>query len=207
MKERPILFSGPMVRAILDGRKTMTRRVVDLNYAQYDTDGVLGYEDAHGDHHNTIDLYKYGRPGDRLWVRETWKTFEREDDGFDGILYRADGAFRPIDNTPDAADAWVEANHGHHKHDHWRPSIFMRRWMSRITLDVLDVRVERLQQMDHADATAEGVTALEGYHDDGSGTPRGKFRVLWDSINGKRKGCAWADNPWVWVVAFRRVAP
>lgn len=228
MKLRPILFSAPMVRAILDGRKTVTRRIVKS--APSDAGGVEEQIAAP----SCIDMAPgtpfwrwlvsggvsagfrspYGVPGDRLWVRETWRTQELAG-GLDGIRYAADDAFRPIDNTTEAAEAWVTA---HDKRDRWRPSIFMRLWMSRITLEVTDVRVERLHAITEEDAEREGVERFRFYEpgDDlgdeinghGYAPPLcsylGAFEELWDAINGKRT--PWADNPWVWRVAFRRVA-
>ncbi len=195
-----MLFSGPMVRAILDGRKTMTRRVVK----QRDLDAMEGKMLADYEAHNWCT---YGRIGDRLWVRETWRP-AYDADLFCCVEYRADAAkikppmgaltedqgHRFADDCPDDSGL----------HMHWRPSIFMPRWASRITLEVTAVRVERVQDITTEDATAEGVCEFNDCH-----APMlhvSLFGELWDSINGKRKGCAWADNPWVWVVSFRRVA-
>lgn len=178
MRERPILFSGPMVRALLDGRKTQTRRVVKpqpvdpFDGAQLRT-AVSAYALA--------GPCPYGEPGDRLWVRETWAKAGEQGDR---VEYRADTA------DPKAGK--------------WRPSIFMPSWASRITLEVESVRVERLQDISEADARAEGVTPAPF-------TKAGRaahlvhveaFESLWGSINGPD---SWAANPWVWVVAFRRV--
>lgn len=175
MSEKPIIFSGAMVKAILDGRKHMTRRVmrpqplITFNYP-----------------------YEVGM---RLWVRETWYCDTAGDKG--RCIYRAD-----VDS-----EAIAEPHC-------WRPSIFMPRWASRITLEVTGVRAERLQNITEGDARAEGITdggCLNcGNHEPcGCGNPipdaRDAFIWLWDSINGKRPGCAWADNPFVWVIAFRRV--
>jgi hypothetical protein len=198
MKERPMLFSGPMVRAILDGRKTMTRRVVDLDYAQYDTDGVLGYEDAYGDHHNTIDLYKYGRPGDRLWVRETWATPASYDQMKPSDLGRTCPIYYHADKSHGQWTRWEDEDQERGK---LRPSIFLPRWASRITLELTAVRIDRVRAITWQDCIAEGAT-----HEAAIKDPCDNFRDLWDSINGKRPGCAWADKPWVWVISFRRVA-
>jgi hypothetical protein len=182
VKERPILFSGPMVRAILDGGKTMTRRVVK----QRDLDAMEGKMLADYEAHNWCT---YGRIGDRLWVRETWNRSEAVRPTIvEPIIYRADLA---VDGGP----KWSAR---------WRSPIHMPRWASRITLEVTAVRVERVQDITTEDATAEGVCEFNDCH-----APMlhvSLFGELWDSINGKRKGCAWADNPWVWVVSFRRVA-
>lgn len=217
MKERPILFGGPLVRAILEGRKTQTRRVVR------DTDH---WSCLTGDcpHDRQSDCNKfmaancpYGVPGDTLWVRETWRA-EELPDGLDGVRYAADGAFVPIANTVEAADAWTEA-YANGKHgERWRPSIFMPRWASRLTLLVKSVRVERLQDITNEDARAEGIPCGdEAWHSvDGvaqfrdrfgwywngmrHNAPKFAFRAGWDTINGKR--APWASNPWVWAVEF-----
>lgn len=144
------------------------------------------------------NMPRYQRPpGDRLWVRETCVAHELPD-GLDGVLYLADQAFREIDNTEAAADAWVKLNHyGGRGRGHVVPAIHMPRWASRITLEITGARVERLQDISEADVQAEGCT----------GSPLGQaadamlYPKLWDSINGPG---AWERNPWVWVVEFRR---
>jgi hypothetical protein len=196
-RERPILFSAPMVRAILEGRKTQTRRILTVPwhkgrrarpYEPYyvDNDGRLEFCDEYGDYHDyeATFLSPYGRPGDRLWVKESI----RRDEGFDSSSYIADGA-------PTVADAWPWKNKA-------LPSIHCPRGLSRITLEVTRVRVERLTSISKADARAEGVTLpLDG---DGMpcGSPVTQFAELWESINGKG---AWHANPWVWVIEFRKM--
>jgi hypothetical protein len=157
----------------------------------------------------------YGRVGNRLWCRETWRTFERPEDGVDGILFRADNHFQPIESTRAAADQWLIA-HDNGKHgDEWRPSIFMRRWMSRITLEITEVRVERLNQISVYDALKEGIKSatkdgrltkygldsIEWYH--WRQSPIDTFAYLWDQINGKK--APWDSNPWVWAITFKRI--
>lgn len=206
--ERPILFSGEMVRAILAGRKTQTRRVVrgvgaaDYAGATWVADGDLytpardelcrGCLDAIG----PAVRCPYGVPGDRLWVRETWcqQACMVHGDLLPGKAhYRADGyEVRHVDGPGKSP---------------WRSPLFMPRWASRITLEVTAVRVERLQDITEEDARAEGVepTVMVA-----AGVPErevlvpavGVYRNLWDRINGKRH--PWASNPWVWVVSFRR---
>jgi hypothetical protein len=188
MKERPILFSGPMVRAILAGRKTQTRRVVaDLN-------PTLAESAASGSQIANALRCPYGAPGDRLWVRETW------------------AAQRALDKLPPQmieAGAWVEyaagPGGGILDRGKWRPSIFMPRWASRILLEVTAVRVERLQDISETDAEAEGVDAVSMADVPRQATMnrRADFKQLWDSINAKR--APWASNPWVWVVEFKRL--
>jgi hypothetical protein len=195
MRERPILMSGPMVRAILAGAKSQTRRVVKPQPKI-----VHGYI---GEWLVTEQLFRdgraglrcpFGQPGNsRLWVRETWlKTTGGT------IWYRADGH--------DIAKG------------HWRPSIFMPRWACRLVLELTAVRVERVQDISEADAKAEGVPLSNGsatgqryYEAWGPDrkcvshvTARLPFTALWDSINAKR-GYSWASNPWVWVLTFRRL--
>jgi hypothetical protein len=214
MKERPILFSGPMVRAILDGRKTMTRRMVawpvkrwmfcdDYNGSEIDqwrlqADGWQGwgYVTAHNGVlapcHPPI-ICPYGKPGDRLWVREKFTVCPSVNDDFD-IIYDAD----------DALTNWRDNAHkmAYPIRDKTYPSIHMPRWASRLTLEVVAVRVERVQEVTEADAWAEGVDR----EDQGCEFPTGRdgFQGLWDSINSAR-GYEWASNPWVWVVEFRKV--
>lgn len=249
INERPILFSGEMVRAIIQDRKTMTRRVSGLEDVNKDPDawtfkkvGDLGwmakkrYQGRFGAYFEsdkieprTISICPqvcpYGRPGDRLWVRETWRCEELES-GLDGVRFKADGSFRAIENTPDAADAWVLAfRPGMQgvkrvgqaaKEGKWRPSIYMPRWASRITLEILNVRVERLQCISKEDARAEGMSgawlwskARNARHPEhfvrGVLSPQvANFSVLWDELNGPR-GFGWDANPWVWVIEFKRV--
>ena len=206
-RERPILFSGKMVRAILDGRKTQTRRVMRVGkdepewasvHVDGSGDGWIGWSPHAVSAAETLRFYPgaagfkcpYGRPGDRLWVRETFRVSGHDEcrkiadcAGSDHVHYKADK------NEPPAVGIW-------------RPSIFMPRWASRIDLEILSVRAERLQDISEEDARAEGMTL--------AGTPpfttyRGAFAYGWDTINGKR--APWASNPWVWVVGFQRVTP
>ena len=169
MKERPILFSGPMVRAILDGRKTQTRRVVKIG--SYRPSGPFG------DH---AGYCPYGKPGDRLWVRETFFN-EPNFHGVSATWYRADN-----DTFPGM----------------WKPSIHMPRRLSRITLEITAVRVESLNEINGMEAWREGCP----YHPKADPEPEDMiawYRKLWESINGPG---SWAANPWVWVIDFRRAA-
>lgn len=234
IKERPILFSAPMVKAILEGRKTQTRRVVSpgnsdfgsapreyWDHACFDAphpgvlvDGYRGDGYLHVPCHcqtenhylvpNRVDdcerceergwtdtrhrLYPRYATGDRLWVRETWRET--------GSGQRADFKIPKI-KVPVlyAADDPLEGP--------WRPSIFMPRWASRITLEITEVRVERLQDISEADAMAEGmpqnaaIDCRPGYRN------RELFQELWDRINGKKH--PFASNPWVWAIEFKIV--
>lgn len=195
MKERPILFSGSMVRAILAGQKTQTRRVFKGRKPQFFPSAAGGCWGWYGER----PACPYGDVGGKLWVRETWKPEELEC-GQDGVRYAADDGFQPIEDTAEAADAWGEAYHSRH-FDKWRPSIHMPRWACRLLLEVTAVRVERLHDIDNPDAILEGTPDLRTH--DNMWDMRQCFRHLWDSINGKRPGCSWQDNPFVWVVTFR----
>jgi hypothetical protein len=205
VKERPILFSGPMVRALLAGTKTQTRRPVKTSLPPSEYEIVYHPGNGHaletfGDPH--ADGFErrfcpYGVPGDRLWVRETfaftgcgpddrgamdWGAHNIRGGDWEGergcerwhVAYRASG-----DDPPAAGD-----------HPGWRPSIHMPRWASRITLEITEMRVQRLQDISGDDANAEGVEHVAA------------FARLWNSINGPG---AWDANPWVWALTFKRV--
>jgi hypothetical protein len=218
-KERPILFSALMVKALLEGRKTQTRRIVkprkDMNF------GCLLYPNELAGEVNNGVMDNCPWPlGNRLWVRETFaivpRTAYRCSDGVQQTL-------RP-DDDHDAAiyrSGWERSKSGFV----WRPSIFMPRWASRITLEIVSVRVERLQDISQEDAIAEGLKGITkdgklvkyGIPDadglpgtDNTGWPWQDWRIspidayqkLWESINGKG---SWDKNPWVWVISFRRM--
>lgn len=212
MKERPILFSAPMVRALLAGTKTQTRRVVkarkDPDYGCHMSPGEIA-----GDEHPER-LCPHGKPGDRLWVRETWYCDDYrvqrgpylKPDDMDVAEARSDGTlcYAADNRRPYEAEQPV-----------WKPSIHMPRWASRITLQVTGVRAERLQDISAADAWAEGIPGAPplGVHiermdewvrwSDGvmRDDPRSAYRALWEHINGPG---SWDANPWVWVLEFRR---
>jgi hypothetical protein len=140
----------------------------------------------------------YGRVGSRLYVRETWRTEENYSSLIDGIRFRADDSFLQIENTREAAELWMDAYDNGRHGEKWRPSIFMPTWASRLTLEITNIRVERVQAISSDDAQAEGV-------DLGTwGSWPTAFAELWDSINSKR-GFSWKSNPWVWVYDFRKV--
>ncbi len=206
-----------MVRAILEGRKTQTRRIAKLS------DGSLVNDEdvpSHGECDGLVipapdyvmDFAKsfprwrrrdcpYGKPGDRLWVRETWGKVHYEGvDESPTIFYRADERDQERDELT-----------------RWRPSIHMPRWASRINLEVVSVRVERLQDISEEDAMSEGIESWEErgvddaqdyYRDYVTGghvyNAKDSFRSLWQSINGPG---SWEANPWVWVVEFKRIEP
>jgi hypothetical protein len=223
--ERPILFSGPMVRAILEGRKTQTRRVVNL---PKDTEWAYEVEvERRGDFEiamaanysgkqQVLRFCPYGKPGERLWVRETWAHCFLRRDYTDEYVSVAGYVGSP---KPDHVAYKADVDLGDFS-GKWRPSIHMPRWASRIALEVTGVRVEQLQEIGEGDAIQEGVEHLSAglvlnpWRNYLQGKPgemvqhcscaRRSFQTLWDSINGKR-GIGWKENPWVWVVEFRRV--
>lgn len=204
MKERPIIMTGESVRAILEGMKTQTRRVIKPQPPQW-TWNRYKWDDHCIDVGTVQPCYvkcPYGSPGDMLWVRETWRT-EELDDGLDGIRYKTDDGFKPIENTAAAADAWIEADYaGLGK---WRSPIFMPRWASRITLETVSVRVEKLQDIGYMDIIKECPPYQIDFITMRSRSLEDTFRVVWDSINAKR-GYPWSSNPWVWVIEFRRIS-
>lgn len=236
VKERPVLFKGEMVRAILADRKTCTRRLQGLELlnekdapdATFDDwkDSIDNWTVRDGDGHSGVGWYAwvtdegdsgsfllecpYGVPGDRLWVRETWRPRQEHNCGANlgqcdcdaeviRIRYDADGAETEFPYPEDIPSDWEipsAAARGN------VPSIFLPRWASRITLEVIDVRVERLQQISPADAQAEGIDLTGQFGIDPNDFVC-EFAELWDSINGKKT--PWPVNPWVWRVAFRRI--
>ncbi len=229
IKERPILFSGEMVRAILEGRKTQTRRVVTFT-ASGRIKEPGSPRNWHLDDPEAVNGCPYGKPGDRIYVRETWwqagewSQSHPEDDewslwiGSRRVIYAAD---RNPPNEPNrhypvglrnGRFSAAEPNRLWRK----RPSIHMPRWASRILLEITDVRVERLQDISEEDALAEGVKkwphkghfayGYDGGYAPGYGSHSGAFCNLWDSINAKR-GYSWESNPWVWVIEFKRIEP
>lgn len=195
VKERPIIFSGPMVRAIRDGRKTQTRRIIKPHPVDVVTfltrDNSPTGEYGLCFHPRVVSKRMqcpYGVPGDRLWVRETW-----------AYRYNDDGApVSPTQYLYAATDSW----------DGRRvPSIHMPRCASRVLLEITDVRAQRVQEISEEDAIAEGVSCAGGIWF-GAGepreAPRAAFAALWDSINAKR-GFGWVVNPWVWAISFKVV--
>jgi len=227
--EHPILFSGEMVRAIMEGRKTQTRRVIkpqpnDIRESPFVKSGI---EDTHG-----YEIKRKYAPGDRLWVRETFIPDPPDDDSWDYNMY-SDGCIHNMDEIParfkNPKYVIYRAPLDFGPGLKWQPSIFMPRWASRITLEVVNVRVERVQEISEEDCCKEIGAPLkwegegdEPYHRD----MRTVFRNLWNSINAKRypkssrapkkidktieqetkkEFYSWDANPWVWVIEFRKV--
>lgn len=205
-KERPIIFSAPMVRAILDGRKTQTRRVVkpqpEVMYDYPNCPDMLEFL-----HPVTSGTYSrksfaqtcpYGQPGDRLWVRETWLPFD-PDHAITFYAYRAS----TTDDGEEIRQEYIRCGRDYR----WRPSIHMPRWASRITLEITDVRVERLNEISVEDAIAEGVKCPCDFHYCTlcHVTPSQLFTKLWSSIHAADGPNGWGANPWVWVIEFKRI--
>lgn len=233
MKERKIAFNGAMVRAILADQKTQTRRVMKNPPTPSAHFPWLGVKSLRGTHSfvypnalpEILAECPYGQPGDRLWVQEEWGDVNLY--GAPAIAYSADGdlmdlmeheSFLTKDGAfdyeakrikPYSFDAWAYDLIGGIE-GIWRPAKHMPRWASRILLEVVSVRIERLQNISESDAEAEGCAAEPCDHkrqnceDIGCCGPTavGAYRYLWDSINGAG---SWAANPWVWVVEFKRV--
>lgn len=211
MKERGILFSGAMVRALLDGTKTQTRRAVkNTALAWLESELEPGFV---ADRDN--GLGPYGQPGDRLWVRETFFAFgrwetrhnekkQRDEWYFIDMTAECDCTYQYAADNPDLP---LAKGRGVTPGWHTRPALFMPRAVSRILLEIVAVRVERLQEIGEADARAEGVSVEERHT---SGYCAGEFlppsirayRELWEQINGAG---SWDANPWVWVVEFKRI--
>ena len=225
MKQRPIPFTVPMVRAILEGRKTQTRRVItpqpihDGTFWTWKPDSIdRGWTDKPEDPYNdpTLgnialrSLCPYGRPGDRLWVKERF------------ALHKDSDRLSPKNAPKDCRFYFDE--HGRQtgtnpRIGRWRSSRFMPRWHSRIDLEITDVRAERVQDMEGApeDALAEGIhsiphgmngTYYHAFRTDPDpknwSCPVDAYRELWDSINAKR-GYGWDANPWAWVIEFKKL--
>ncbi len=213
MKERGMIFNGEMVRAILDGRKTQTRRPIKWKQTRFTEIGER--EDGSKwpwseDAEHTCDFWHpcpFGAVGDRIWVREAYRFPASLDDVSPtgvGEMAVATGYRKPwaptfYEFTGTFSDGWKGFETPPKVSDagKLRPSIHMPRWASRILLEITNVRVERLRSMSQGDARAEGVIAASGPMEAGLA-----FRELWDSIYGEE---SWKANPWVWVIEFKRV--
>ncbi len=220
IKERPILFSGAMVRALLEGSKTQTRRVVKGVESNLEFWRIFEREQKQWFAFRSKETSHevkcpYGQPGERLWVRETWQVTHADFDPKDRNRIRIDGVYP---GTGDLFSEWLTEEESDKFHQ-WKrqggnqPGIFMFRSLSRILLEIESVRVERLQEISVSDAIAEGVS-----YKDSNGkiyypptdlqaaghTPYLAYRSLWKSING---AASWDANPWVWVVTFKRIKP
>lgn len=230
MAERPILMSGPMVRAVLEGRKSQTRRLVKPQpprdcksvYAPFAKDPNNWQGVCADDLIGWYGRCPYGVPGDRLWVREKhyrmgkWVRSGTTKAGRPRWRFKADGngllyVAQVEDTTAPIVLPKKRTERGWHK----RPSIFMPRWACRLVLEVTAVRVERLQDISEGDSKAEGCAVgdvvthkgtmgpFDAELTKGADTAREAYRALWNSLNAKR--APWASNPWVWCISFRRV--
>lgn len=199
MKERPILFSAPMVRAILAGTKTQTRRVVKGWPLEWLLPPISFTPEYVADPANAA--CPYGQPGGRLWVRETWMADPPITDDWPSTQF---SGCKPRDHSL-IPDRYRKPEHCLYRADGrddlhgWTPGIHMPRWSSRITLEVTGVRVERLQDISASDAIAEGIP--RGGPENPDGIEQREYRQLWEQINGPG---SWDANPWVWVVEFKR---
>ena len=231
MSERPILFNSEMILAILDGRKTQTRRLLKkqpLDILPMHVPNQWVTLDTRDPNHGSVIKCRFGTPGDRLWVRETWRPWSWHEGEPIQVQFKADRKHAPADNTStlsmeryDKIPEWEESiwlqieeelkekgvepdGNGWYHFDgdpplKWRPSLFMPRWASRILLKITKVRIERLQEISMQEAVAEGVPVLKGCPE-----PRISFHDLWDELYAKG-GYSWDSNPWVWVIEFEIV--
>ncbi|HBY9726396.1 TPA: hypothetical protein MJA75_17650 [Klebsiella pneumoniae subsp. ozaenae] len=233
MSERGMIFNAEMVRALLDGRKTQTRRIMvpqpadDIERGIFPNPEVIGWKSSRRHKHGstTAHFCHYGKPGDRIWVRETWGVVSHafSDDGLmiDWVPDRPATAIHemPFGNgyysgyaiyAADGDFTWGDDDGYEDGRSCWKPSIHMPRAASRILLEITDVRVERLNAISEEDATAEGVAQFRGgfwkHYQPGwtqhQLSARGSFVTLWKSIYGEE---SWNSNPWVWVIKFKRI--
>ncbi|WYW98746.1 hypothetical protein WMR86_17520 [Proteus vulgaris] len=192
MKERGIIFNAEMVRAILDGRKTQTRRIVKNVIPDNGIWLKKPTKTRSGTTTHVLDAPKYnlcplGKVGDRLYVREAFKA---------GVCTESTIAYKATHKPSDLEEGWYEEIK-------WTPSIHMPRWASRITLEITDVRVERLNDISNDDAKSEGCWyGRGGGVPDKALTPSDQFPTLWEEIYGDG---SWSSNPWVWVIEFKRI--
>lgn len=216
---RPILFSAPMIRALLDGSKTQTRRIVKQQErlrlghdVLHRGDTLPEYRNEHGGWQQWVPNAKtmrcpYGAPGDVLWVRETWCI-----NGFPSTATSPEHCYFAASDEAQAAhdgDGFTIFNKDGSERSPWKPSIHMPRWASRLTLQLTDVRIERLQDISEQDAIAEGCGPVIA--DDLKTHPLAKhigpapvnhYAALWERINGETGPRSWDANPWVWALTF-----
>lgn len=219
---RPILFNSEMVKAILEGRKSQTRRIVKpqpkVFYGLVKKLNNLYLQCARIFRDNRPGIKSpYGIIGDRLWVRETFAI--ECNDGYQDVYVTPEKPLGPVRwfeeqdlenpkyfECPRYKASEPDTVLGEEEDDmKWKPSIHMPRWASRITLEITDIRVERAQEIGESDARAEGLRYDERNHLDPIGySAKDRFKTLWDSIN-KKRGYSWESNPWVWVVEFKKL--
>ncbi len=205
VRERPIIFGTPMVKALIEGRKSQTRQVMQPQLTIRPYGGPLGVK---WKSHAVTGIKKigelsrycpYGIVGERLWVREAldWPLDDNDDVAW---VYAAGGDEVKADPYNDSAVDWLAARPFKQRHI---SSIRMPRWASRITLEITDVRVQRVQDITEADAEAEGFTLADAVKQ-GVPSARDVFRYLWSGLNDAR-GFTWESNPWCWCITFARV--
>lgn len=212
MTDHPILFNSEMIKAVLDGRKTMTRRVITVPWAKgkrvapyepyyVETDGELSYMDEYGDYHPMIEKCPYGKAGDKLFVKETFQILNKPIGRMYHGFYKADREVFDVELTEREHCLWCDRK----KPYMMTSGRFMYKSLARITLEITAIRVERVQDISIEDIRAEGLE-ITNYH----GKERvhacyySRWQTLWDSIN-KKRGYGWDKNPWVWVVEFEVV--
>ena len=218
IREKGLIFNSEMVRAILDGRKTQTRRPIKWKQTRFTEIGER--EDGSKwpwseDAEHACDFWHpcpFGAVGDRIWVRETWSSDFANYYPNDRVWYAADDNRQLDIDMVDGVRGIYSPESDVHVPFRWHPSIHMPRWASRILLEITDVRVERLNAISEEDATAEGVPPAGSLLPDYLGTfltPKGDFATakvafqrLWESIYGEE---SWKANGWVWVISFKRV--
>lgn len=216
-REKPMLFSSEMINAILDGRKTMTRRILKKQPpflgANID-DRINGYNSTEEDAEPIYSIKVPYKIGDRIWVRETYSITE-DINGSPCVFYKAD-KYNILIGTLNGKDELLTGigNSECSEPEIYKPSIFMPRWASRITLEVTDIKVDRLHNVSEEDARKEGYTyaSLHAMHEEAArmglmkmpDDPLLWFRELWNKINGER--IPWNQNPWVWVVKFKLIS-
>lgn len=207
-KERPIIMGAEEVRGILAGRKTVTRRALNPQPVVSKIDGgwnisgiphFMGYPETHIQRDGRFKC-PYGLPGQMMWVREKW--------GYEVGQIWCPGPI-PKGASEDVRIVYAADEEGFDEDPaQWCSPLFLPRWASRLTLGIVSIRVERLQEITEGDAIAEGWPKASGDFDSpspGNGGPFDWYRTLWDSLSGKKPGCAWSDNPFVWRIEFRRV--
>lgn len=229
-RARPLICDAASMRALLQGTKTQARCLVrDAPPNTYEVvPSLLGHRGDLWDFRQFNDNPRalrcpYGATGDQIWCRETWRTYERPIDGTDGICFAADGAFVPIACTREAADRWVVAHDNDSHGSRWRSPINMPRWAARLVLELVDVRVQRLQEISARDAYAEGFTGGD------LTVARTQVAEHWDRVHSKQRcreylqhgdpgyrwdrpwrlvadtSALWTANPWVWALTFQRI--
>lgn len=229
MKERPIIFSGEMVKVILEGRKTQTRRIIKPQpeiLMGKDKNGISMYtwKGYVATNTNISEEFAkrcpYGQPEDRLWIKESWRIGAwQEEEGKIAVDYKADGFCRrewlDIKDEELFTRLWKQSTDdaekvfGRLERYQWKPgkspcrfrsARFMPRAASRITLEITNIRVERLQEISEPDVEKEGVLPIKPRP---SGVSREDFQSLWNSINGKKY--PWDSDPWVWIIEFKKI--